>query len=303
MLGAGAKMKQHQNQVLGRHMTLGAAQRSYLSDAQLEDWAASKLALAWRGKVERRNNRIRYAYVSNNQLWSGQSGMSRQAVAMEEAKKKKGPTMVQDFNTGMYLSETATKTTHMGRTIPGYTGHMPAHQEHVGQTWGQGNKASLETYHDFMSRPMARHDEASLDEERARMFAESSVRREHVRGGGRPFVAAWRISDHEGEERQKATRQLGSHTRAPFGVDPIDAPHGRVHYVSSSQSGPGSFFVKQQAERQQTMINQGLASVMAAARSQHGGSNPELCERQASSSLASQIANRRLMQVRKHSHA
>ena len=114
-------------------------------------------------------------------------------------------------------------------------------------------------------------------------------------------MAAWRIADHEGEERQKATRQLGSHTRAPYGVNPVDQPHGRVHYQSMSQTGPGSFFVRQQAERHQTMLNQGLASVMAAAREQHGASNRGLCERQASSSLASQIANRRLSQVRRHS--
>lgn len=285
-----------------KHMTLSAAQRRHLSEEQLQHWAATKLSSAWRGKVQRRNYRIRRAHISNQQLWSGQSGMTRQAIAMEEAAKKKGPTIVQDFETGIYLNETAFKTSHMGRTIPGYTGHMPAHREHVGQTWGQENEASLDTYHDFMSRPMARYDEPSLDEERTRMFEESSLR-EHARGG-RPFVAAWRIADHEGEERQKATRQLGTHTRAPFGVDRVDTAHGRIYYQSMSQTGPGSFFVRQQAEKHQTMLNQGLASVMAAAREQHGGSHhPALCERQASSSLASQIANRRLSQVRRHHRA
>ena len=285
-----------------RHMTLAQARRSHQTQAQMEDWAASKVQAAYRGRVERRNYRMRRAHVSNQQLWSGQSGMTRQAIALEEAAKRKGPTVVQDFDTGTYLDDMAFKTSHMGRTIPGYTGHMPAHQEHVGQTWGQENGTSLDTYHDFLSRPMAKYDEPSLDEERARMFAESSLR-EQARGG-RPFVAAWRIADHEGEERQKATRQLGSHTRAPFGVNPIDQSYGRVHYQTMSQTGPGSFFVRQQAERHQTMLNQGLASVMAAAREQHGGGSavPDV-ERRASSSLASQIANRRLSQVRRHSVA
>ena len=45
-------------------------------------------------------------------------------------------------------------------------------------------------------------------------------------------------------EAQRQLRYLGTHARAPFGVDRTDTVEGKVYYRSIASSGPGAWYAK-----------------------------------------------------------
>lgn len=134
----------------------------------------------------------------------------------------------------------------------------------------------------------------TLESFRKQALAEFEVGGERYRepGTASTFVPAHMIADYEGEERQRDHQHLGSHARAPFGVDRVDAVLGRVNYQTMAQTGPGAFFKKGQEDHAHDMLQQGLGAALAYGRSQAVAKAGAPAA--TGGSLASQIAHRRL---------
>tara|TARA_B100000787_G_C16114829_1_gene259814 strand:- start:208 stop:681 length:474 start_codon:yes stop_codon:yes gene_type:complete len=71
---------------------------------------------------------------------------------------------------------------------------------------------------------------------------------------GRIFTPAWQRFDVEGDAKQRQLRHLGTHQRAPFGVDDTRELEGKIYYKSVAASGPGAWYAKQvKEERREKM--------------------------------------------------
>ena len=252
--------------------------------------ACIRIEASFKGWIARRRAKKMMDWnlrVRNQNLWLGQSGQTRQAYALQLAAKKQQEAEEAGGQgnmprRGKYLFDTACFTdaagpseNHVGRIIPGYTGHVPARIDNVGMTFGHGAPRSFEAYQQMAaaSAPAGEDDYVqTLDSERAErrrstrpaVTGESSQYR-----NGRLFTPAWRVADEEGDEAQRQLRYLGTHARAPFGVDRTDTVEGKVYYRSIASSGPGAWYAQKLRQERRVQMDNTLAAALKHGREQH----------------------------------
>jgi len=264
-----------------RNQAVTIIQRAWLSFRQVAAAKAKREAMA----------SAKNKFMSN-QTYSKQT-MALMKVAHQTDSRVPGDDKKErifSFETGSYIDEVGHRTEHIKHVIPGYTGHLPMRTDQVGKTFARTGQAALHAYRDML---LTDPQTASVPNDAT---IKDSLKRFDMNGRGfcepgsaAEFVPAHMIGVYEGEARQRQHEHLGAHARAPYGVDRIDEPLGRVNYQTMNQTGPGNFFRKEQAERATQAINQGLAAALS-----HSLNVGKEDGRRGSASLASQIAHRRL---------
>ena len=283
--------------------------------------AAIRVEATFRGWIGRRRARKQQEWHgrTRNQNLGKQGGQTRQAYAIEMAAEKRKldeellahisiPRRGKMFNdSGAYFDPSESAFEDCGRrNIPGYKGYVPFNHDNVGTTFAASGVRSYDTYQarmDPRERPTAEEYVPCLESARAsKRFEDRGVPCRH----GRVFSPAWRRTDDEGDAAQRQLRHLGTHQRAPFGVDDTRAIEGKIYYKSVAHSGPGSWYVRQQKEEQRQMMDTAFNAALAHGRAQRAekrasaqASAAQLQERAPADhavggSMASQIAHRRL---------
>ena len=293
------------------------------NDAAMER-AATRVAAVFRGLIGRKRAQKQREWqmrTRNQQLMLGQGGQTRQAYAIEMAAEKRRQELEQVAEgrlprRGKMLSETGAYLNiadgafedRVRRTIPGYKGYVPFINDNIGTTFAAGGARSYDTYHaraDPSERPVAEDYVPCLHSAR-------EAKRREDRGvpcrNSRVFIPATMRTDVEGDEAQRRLRHLGTHQRAPFGVDDTRELEGKIYYKSVAHSGPGSWYAQQLREERRKKMDITFDAALAYGRAQRAekraaaqASATQLQERAAADhvgpvggSMASRAAHRRL---------
>ena len=286
--------------------------------------AATRVEAVFRGLIGRKRAQKQREWqmrTRNQQLMLGQGGQTRQAYAIEMAAEKRRQELEQVAEgrlprRGKMLSETGAYLNiadgafedRVRRTIPGYKGYVPFINDNIGTTFAAGGARSYDTYHaraDPSERPVAEDYVPCLHSAR-------EAKRREDRGvpcrNSRVFIPATMRTDVEGDEAQRRLRHLGTHQRAPFGVDDTRELEGKIYYKSVAHSGPGSWYAQQLREERRKKMDITFDAALAYGRAQRAekraaaqASAAQLQERAPADhagpvggSMASRAAHRRL---------
>ena len=286
--------------------------------------AATRVEAVFRGLIGRKRAQKQREWqmrTRNQQLMLGQGGQTRQAYAIEMAAEKRRQELEQVAEgriprRGKMLSETGAYLNiadgafddRMHRTIPGYKGYVPFNNDNIGTTFAAGGIRSYDTYH-ARAHPSER---PTADEYVPCLESAREAKRREDRGvpcrNSRTFTPATKRMDIEGDEAQRRLRHLGTHQRAPFGVDDTRELEGKIYYKSVAHSGPGSWYAQQLREERRKKMDTTFDAALAYGRAQRAekraaaqASATQLQERAAADhvgpvggSMASRAAHRRL---------
>jgi hypothetical protein len=246
--------------------------------------AATRVEAVFRGLVGRKRAQKQREWqmrTRNQQLMLGQGGQTRQAYAIEMAAEKRRQELENIAEgripragkmlscTGAYLNiaEGAFED-RVRRTIPGYKGYVPFNQDNIGTTFAAGGTRSYDTYH-ARTHPRER---PTADEYVPTLESAREAKRRADRGvpcpNSRVFATATNRSEVEGDEAQRRLRHLGTHQRAPFGVDNTGELEGKIYYMSVAHSGPGSWYAQQLKEERRQKMDTTFDAALAYGRAQ-----------------------------------
>ena len=284
--------------------------------------AATRVEAVFRGWSARKRVRKQREWqmrTRHSNVMLGQGGQTRQAYAIEMAAERRRMELEQVAESrlprrGKMLSDTGAFLNvapsafedRMHRTIPGYTGYVPFNSYNIGTTFAAGGTRSYDTYH-ARANPKER---PTADEYVPTLESAREAKRREDRGtpcrNGRVFAPALARTEIGGDEAQRRRRHLGTHQRAPFGVDDTSEVEGKIYYKSVAHSGPGSWYAQQLKEERRKKMDLAFDAALAYGRAQREekrvaaqATATELQERAdhvgpVGGSMASRAAHRRL---------
>ena len=284
--------------------------------------AATRVEAVFRGWSARKRVRKQREWqmrTRHSNVMLGQGGQTRQAYAIEMAAERRRMELEQVAESrlprrGKMLSDTGAFLNvapsafedRLHRTIPGYTGYVPFNSYNIGTTFAAGGTRSYDTYH-ARANPKER---PTADEYVPTLESAREAKRREDRGApcrnGRIFAPALVRTEIEGDEAQRRRRHLGTHQRAPFGVDDTSEVEGKIYYKSVAHSGPGSWYAQQLKEERRKKMDLAFDAALAYGRAQRAEKHvaaqataTELQERAdhvgpVGGSMASRAAHRRL---------